>query len=570
MTKISGISANEGVALAKAYIHNSIDFTQFSLKNVGDVDEEIARLEIAKDSCEADLDELIEQTRRRLGDSEALILSGQKGFLSDPSFYPLIVEMIREKSCQAEFALWSVLQDILTLFNAIEDEYMKERAADLNALAKRLLRHLLGGEETLKNIKSEVILIAEDLTPGEAALLDRRYVMGIALKKGSSTSHAAILARSLGIPAVLGLGDALGNIKDSSELIIDAAKGLIIANADPALRLEYEQKALEQSRNKAALAHFKSLPATLANGDLIRLGANIASAMEASLAKAAGAAEVGLFRSEFLFMQKDQMPSEEEQFAAYKEAALAGLPLVLRTLDIGGDKGLSYINPIPEDNPFLGYRAIRICLDKPQIFLPQLRAILRAGVFGQVKIMLPMVSGLEEVAEAKRHIEEAKASLRAQNIPFDENMQIGLMVEIPSLALVADAAIAKVDFFSIGTNDLVQYALAADRMNEKVAALNDYFHPGVLRLIKMSIDASKRAGKWTGMCGVMASDTLATPLLIGLGLDEFSVDIAALNSIKETLSKLDRKACSLLAARCLELGDARSVRAELKLFAGIS
>ena len=468
-----------------------------------------------------------------------------------------------DQKFSAEKAVGQVVDHFASVFEMMPQDYMKERAADVKDVGKRLLSHLSGKQGVrLSEIQEEVILVADDLTPSDTVQLEQDKVLAIITRIGGKTSHTAILAKSLGIPAVLGVGDAVEAIQNGTPLIVDGEAGLCILHPDEAVTEEYLLKWEEEQEQQLFLLEYAHQPARTLDGVTIEVAANIGTAAEAKLAEESGAEGVGLFRTEFLFMNANEMPSEEAQFAAYREVAerLNGKPVIIRTLDIGGDKELSYLSLPKEMNPFLGYRAIRLCLDQKEILVTQLRAIVRASQYGKLKIMFPMVASLEEWREAKALLEEVQAGLRVQGVPFDEEMEVGIMVEVPSAALLADLFAKEVDFFSIGTNDLVQYTLAVDRMNEKVAYLYDYFHPAVVRLVKQVVEAAHREGKWVGMCGGMAGDPLAAPLLLGLGLDEWSMDAGSMKKVKYAVSKLSKAECEKLVPAVMQAGTAADVR----------
>ncbi|MEF3305021.1 phosphoenolpyruvate--protein phosphotransferase [Paenibacillus sp. GYB003] len=529
------------------------------------------RLEQARDRSAEQLEALAEQARERLGDDKAAIVVGQRSFLSDPAFYPAIAKLVREEGRSAEEAVREVVERFAGKFEAMSNAYMRERAADIRDVGKRLLDALRGedAQAGLAGLREEAILVAEDLSPSETVQLDKRYVLAFVTRTGGKTSHTAILSRSLGIPAVVGAGDPLDAVRTGDTLIVDGASGHCIVRPDETTIREYEARMVAERDRLAAERETRLRPAQSADGRRVEIGANIGTVAEAANAADSGADGIGLYRTEFLFMGKDRLPDEEEQYAAYREVAvrMEGRPVVIRTLDIGGDKALPYLDLPKEANPFLGYRAIRIGLDREEWLRTQLRAIARASAHGDVKVMFPMISGLDEWRRAKRLFDEELAKLRLEGKPVAERIETGIMVEIPSAALLADRFAREVDFFSIGTNDLVQYTLAVDRMNEKVAPLYDYFHPAVLELIKRVIDASHAHGKWTGMCGGMAGDPLAAPLLLGFGLDEWSMDAGSIPKVKRELAGLDSGACRELAERAVTLDTPEAVRAELKRYA---
>ena len=563
---LKGIGVSDGIRFGKVMLYQPNTVSQAQIRETIDPSEtasELKRLQQAKDASNQELEELVAHTRQTLGEDKAVILQGQQSFLADPSFYPEIERLVTSQHKSAEQAVNSIVDQFVMIFESMPQEYMRERASDLKDLGKRLLAHLSGARGVrLSEIREEILLVADDLTPSDTVQLNRQYVRGILTRIGGKTSHTAILARSLGIPAVLGIGDAMDLLHDGDPVILDGSAGLFILNPEESTRHTYEQKQREEADYLKFLEEFQNQPATTRDGKTFEIAANIGTPAEAVAAVESGAEGVGLYRTEFLFMNATSMPTEDEQFAVYKSVAetMAGRPVVIRTLDIGGDKELPYLSLPEEMNPFLGYRAIRLCLDRPELLTTQLRAILRASHYGKLKVMFPMISSLGELRQAKAIFNQVAEQLRKEGAPFDEAMEVGIMVEIPSAALLADQFAREVDFFSIGTNDLVQYTLAVDRMNEKVAPLYDYFHPAVVNLIRHVIEASHRAGKWTGMCGGMAGDPLAAPLLAGLGLDEWSMDANSMKKVKHKISSIHYEECKQLAEQALQLGTAEEIR----------
>ncbi|GIP39914.1 phosphoenolpyruvate-protein phosphotransferase [Paenibacillus sp. J31TS4] len=530
---------------------------------------ETKRLEAARDASVAAYDALIERAKLTVGEQQAAILVGQQRLLTDKAFYPPIAKLVAEERLPAEAAVRQVVEQVAGKFERLASDYMRERAADIRDIGGRLLGELTGeGAGQLASLTEQVILIADDLAPSDTVQLDKNVVLAFVTRKGGKTSHTAILSRSLGIAAVVGAGNALDEIQDGDLLIVDGAAGVCHVRPDEATVAEYRTRMEEEARRLEQLAAFREAPAASRDGKRIEVAVNIGTVKEAEAAADSGAEGVGLYRTEFLFMHSDHLPTEEEQADAYTQVAelWGGRPVIIRTLDIGGDKALPYLPLAKEENPFLGYRAIRIGLDRPELLRTQLRAILRASAHGKLRVMFPMISSLSEWRRAKAMLEEAKAELDREGVAFDRGIEAGIMVEIPAAAMQADSFAREVDFFSIGTNDLVQYTLAVDRMNEQIAHLYDYFHPAVLLLIRRVIVAAHRAGKWTGMCGGMAGDPLAAPLLLGFGLDEWSMDVSSINRIKETVSRLDSAECTALADRLLEEATPEDVRRELKAY----
>ncbi|WP_339265329.1 phosphoenolpyruvate--protein phosphotransferase [Paenibacillus sp. FSL K6-1330] len=574
---IEGIGVSEGIRIAKAFIYKpslgTSSDSSLEEKLIPDtpaaIDAELIKLREAKAGCAEQLEKLTERAKEAVGEEQAGILAGQRKLLDDPAFYPKMEARVREKLEPAPSAVAEIVSQVASMLEGMNNDYMKERAADIRDIGNRLLACLLPGQSRdFTGITEPVILVADDLAPSDTVQLDPALVIGFITRTGGATSHTAILARSLGIAAIVGAGDGVDGIKDGDTLVLDGSAGLCIARPHEAEAEQYRLRMQEDLERRQSLEVYAARPAVTADGTRVELAANIGSAAEAETAVRQGADGVGLFRTEFLFMNAPAMPGEEEQFRAYQEAArmMEGRPVIIRTMDIGGDKELPYLQLPKETNPFLGYRAIRVGLVRQELLRTQLRAVLRASAFGTVKVMFPMISGLQEWRQARAILTEVQVELRQDGIQFDEKMEVGIMVEIPSTAVLAERFASEVDFFSIGTNDLVQYTVAADRMNEHVAHLYDYFHPAVLQLIRTVIEASHTAGKWTGMCGSMAGDPLAAPLLLGLGLDEWSMEAGGLSRMKERLASLDRQECRELAKRILGLDTPQAVRQALEKF----
>lgn len=570
--KFGGIGVSEGVRLGRALVYSPHSAKRESVKEYVTKEESAAeqeRLTNAKEKSRQELNDLFERTKKTLGEEKAAILAAQQSMLEDPNFYPEIEKLVVNQQYSAEKAVTQVMEQISAVFESMDSEYLRERAADVRDLGGRLLANLRDEKGLqLSEIREEVILVADDLTPSDTVQLDKKFILGFITRKGGKTSHTAILARSLGIPAIVGIGENLDLIRNEQRLIIDGSTGECIVDPDAGTIEEYRKKMELEQEQKELLREFALQPAVTRDGWQVEIAANIGTPKEAVTALEQGAEGIGLYRTEFLFMNAAAMPDEEEQYQAYKEVALTmgKRPVVIRTLDIGGDKELPYLSWPEEMNPFLGYRAIRLCLDQRPILTTQLRAILRASVHGNLKIMFPMISNMQEWRQAKSIFDEVRDELRREGIAFDSSVEVGIMVEVPSAALLADRFAAEADFFSIGTNDLVQYTVAADRMNEKVAYLYDYFHPSVIRLLKSVIEEAHKQGKWVGMCGGMAGDPLAAPLLIGLGLDEWSMDAGSVNKIKREISRLRREECRELANQILGLDTNKEIRKKLEEF----
>lgn len=553
----NGIAGSEGIAAGRAYVFVNSQ-TEMDMGGIASeaVNTELDKLDEGIEQSKAQLIRLKEKVAKELDESKAQIFDAHMMMLEDPEFTGAVREAIRSGTANAAYAVKITADSYIAIFEQIEDDYMRERAADIKDVSSRLTRNILGVSSwDLLAISSPVIIVAHDLTPSDTAMMNKDFVLGFTADVGGSTSHTAIMARSLGIPAVLGLGDISNKVQNGDYIIVDGLEGKIIINPGEEQKAEYVVKMNNYRENRKKLENLACLPAVTIDGRRIEISGNIGTPEDINSVKANGGDGVGLFRTEFLYMNKDSLPSEEEQYLEYKKAAagLLGKPVIIRTLDIGGDKKLAYLPMAEEMNPFLGWRAIRICLERKDIFKTQLRAILRASAEGNTLIMFPMISGIGEVREAKRVLEETKAELRNEGIKFDEGIKTGIMVEIPSAAMTADTIAKEVDFFSIGTNDLCQYALAVDRMNPKVSKLYQPLHPGILRLIKNVIDASHKHGKFTGMCGEMAGSAEACIILLGLGLDEFSMSASAIPSIKNIVRNVTYKQAEAIAGHALTL-----------------
>ncbi|WCK56759.1 phosphoenolpyruvate--protein phosphotransferase [Aneurinibacillus sp. Ricciae_BoGa-3] len=562
-----GIAAASGYAMGPAFLlkEEKVTVAKRTLKPE-EVDMEVKRFDAKVQQAISELEVIKEKARQKLGDEEAEIFSAHILVLQDPEYTGAIREKIKSDAVNAEAALQEVTDNFIMIFESMDNEYMRERAADIRDVSGRVLQRLAGIEEkSLENFSEPVVLIANDLTPSDTAQLNRDKVAGFATNIGGRTSHSAIMARSMEIPAVVGLKGIVDAAKDGDYLIVDGSQGLVYINPSEELKASYHEK---QKKYEARQAEFKKLKdehSITADGHRIELVSNIGNPQDAVGAKRNGAEGIGLYRTEFLYMGRDNFPTEDEQFEAYKAVAEQfgkESPIVIRSLDIGGDKHLPYLEMPEEMNPFLGYRAIRLCLDRTDIFKVQLRAILRASVFGNVKLMYPMISSITELRQANQVLAEVKNELRVANIPFNDKMEVGMMIEIPAAAVIADQLAKEVDFFSIGTNDLIQYTMAADRMNERVSYLYQPFNPAVLRLINMVIQAAHKAGKWAGMCGEMAGNLTAIPILLGMGLDEFSMSASSVLPARALVRKLNRAELTTLAEKVLEMETAE----EIKLF----
>lgn len=554
-TLISGIAASSGIAIAKAYrlIEPELSVEK---RTVEDVEAEISRFKEAIQKSTAELEIIRNKAEQDLGADKAAIFDAHLLVLSDPELLSPVQDKIQSEKVNAESSLQEIAGMFISMFEQMDNEYMKERAADIRDVTKRVLSHLLGIHiPNPSMIAEEVIIIAEDLTPSDTAQLNPFYVKGFTTDIGGRTSHSAIMARSLEIPAVVGAKTVTASIENGDMIIIDGLNGEVHINPTPELVKRYEEIQKNYASQKAEWAKLVHEETVTKDGHQVELAANIGTPKDLQGVHKNGGEGIGLYRTEFLYMGRTEMPSEEEQFEAYKTVleGMAGKSVVVRTLDIGGDKELPYLQLPKEMNPFLGYRAIRLCLNEQEIFRTQLRALLRASIYGNLKIMFPMIATLTEFREAKAVLEEVRQELLEKDIPVAEKIEIGIMVEIPSTAVMADVFAKEVDFFSIGTNDLIQYTMAADRMNERVSYLYQPYNPAILRLVKMVIDAAHKEGKWAGMCGEMAGDEVAVPILIGLGLDEFSMSATSILKARSLIRKLSLEEMKKLSEEVLTM-----------------
>ena len=517
---------------------------------------EIKRFEHVLVRTRQQITEVQRRVAETMSTSEADIFDAHLLMLEDRVLIEEVFKIIREQKANAEYAFHTASDRYIAVLEAVEDEYLRERAADLRDLTNRVLDNLMDVKDAynLRHLSEPCILVGHDLSPSMTATLDKKFVLGFATDIGGKTSHTAILARSLDIPAAVGLQNASEELDTGDYVLLDGYNGTVVVNPTDQTLFEYGQLVKIKASLDEKLREIQFQPAVTLDGKTIHLSANIEDQHDVAAVTRHGAEGVGLFRTEFLYINRDSLPTEDEQYEAYRSvaAALKPNPVIIRTLDIGGDKFASQLQLAHELNPFLGWRAIRFCLAQPQLFCAQLRAILRAAVEGNIKMMYPMISGLDELNQANQLVEQCKAELRAQNIPFAENLDIGVMIEIPSAALIADALAKKVKFFSIGSNDLIQYALAADRTNERVSHLYEPTHPAILKLIKMTVDAAHANGIWCGVCGEIAGDPVLTALLIGLGVDELSTAPAVLDEVKYIIRRVKLEEARLLAEFALK------------------
>ncbi len=561
-----GIAASSGIAIAKAYrlVEPDLSFVQTNIENV---EQEVERFRAALAKAKGELEQIRERAHRELGADKAAIFEAHLLVLSDPELVGPIEDSIKAEKMNAEAALKNTADMFIMMFEQMDNEYMKERAADIRDVTKRVLAHLLGVQLVNPSmISEEVIIVAEDLTPSDTAQLNRNYVKGFTTDIGGRTSHSAIMARSMEIPAVVGTKSATESIKNGDLVIVDGLGGEVHINPSEELVKQYEQKHADFEAQKAEWAKLVNEQTLSADGHHVELAANIGTPNDLVGVVNNGGEAVGLYRTEFLYMGRDTLPTEEEQYTAYKAVleGMSGKPVVVRTLDIGGDKELPYLHLPKEMNPFLGFRAIRLCLEEQGMFRTQLRALLRASTAGNLKIMFPMIATIDEFRQAKAVLEEEKQKLVTEGIAVSDKIEVGIMVEIPSTAVLADLFAKEVDFFSIGTNDLIQYTMAADRMNERVAYLYQPYSPSILRLVKMVIDAAHKEGKWTGMCGEMAGDETAIPVLLGLGLDEFSMSATSILKARSLIKRLNKSDMEKLASEVLNMSTTEEVVAAIE------
>jgi phosphoenolpyruvate-protein phosphotransferase (PTS system enzyme I) len=561
MKEVKGIAASSGIAIAKVFIlkEPKINIQKRSVENPSS---ELSRLDDALNKSQIDLEKIRDKAKKELGPDKAEIFSAHLLVLRDPELIGAVKEKIQNEKVNSEFALKEIADMFVSMFEQMENEYMKERAADIRDVTKRVLLYLLGIQHANPSeINEEVIIIAEDLTPSDTAQLNRKFVKGFATDIGGRTSHSAIMSRSMEIPAVVGTKTITSIANNGDWVIVDGIDGNVVLNPSDEQIKTYQSKKGLFEKQKSEWAKLKDQKTLSKDNHHVELAANIGNPQDADSAIENGAEAIGLYRTEFLYMGRSQLPTEEEQFEAYKAVLtkMGNKPVVIRTLDIGGDKELPYLEMPKEMNPFLGFRAIRLCLEMQDMFRTQLRSLLRASAYGNLKIMFPMIAILDEFRQAKSILMEEKDKLVNEGTSISNSIEVGMMVEIPSSAVAADIFAKEVDFFSIGTNDLIQYTMAADRMNERVSYLYQPYNPSILRLVKNVIDASHKEGKWTGMCGEMAGDPLAIPLLLGLGLDEFSMSSTSILPARSQISHLSKSEIDKHMERILHMGTTEEV-----------
>ncbi len=566
--KYQGVKASGGIALGRAFVKQEpkldIDYEQIEQSQV---DSEQKRFHSSLEKSKEQLEIIKKRTEERLGQQKAEIFQAHKMLLEDPELISSVEQKITQEKYQAEAAVDKVIQQFAEMFANMEDEYMRERGADLQDVGRRILKNLLGYQDEAMEFQDETVVIAEDLAPSDTARLDTDKVVAFVTKEGSKTSHTAIMARSLGIPAVVGLGydQLLDETEQGEQIIVDGENGDVIVAPDENTVSTYQDKLANYREKMKIINEFKDKAAETRDGKTVEVAGNIGNPNDVAPVLENGGEGIGLFRTEFLYMDREELPSEDEQYEAYKKVLqqMGDKPVVIRTLDIGGDKDLPYLDLGEEENPFLGYRAIRISLNRSDIFKPQLKAILRAGVYGNPKIMFPMIASLEEVKTAKQLLEEAKNELEKEGVQYLQDVEVGIMIEIPSTVMIADELAEQVDFFSIGTNDLIQYTIAVDRGNERISNLYTPYHPSVLRLIDKTIRAGHNQDIWVGMCGEAAGDELLAPFLLGAGLDEFSMSAGSIPAVKRVINAWTVSEAEQLLQRILGISTSSEIEREL-------
>ena len=565
--KIYGVGAAEGIGIgvAKVVREQNVEVVK---KTVSDSETEVNNFMRVLDITKAETEEMSKALEKNASAKEAEILFGHIMLMSDPMLVDEIVNRIKGESVCAEYVIEEVCNQYAAVFASMDDELMQQRATDMIDIKTRLIKKVLGIENTdLSKLPYGSILVAKDLTPSMTAGLNPDNVLGIVTQFGGKTSHSAILARALEIPAVVGLSNLPEDISDDTDILLDGESGEVIILPTDNEKSEYEDKKKKYDANKELLKKYRELPSISKDGKKVEIAGNIGSPEDAKKVIENGGEGIGLFRTEFLFMDRDCMPTEEEQFESYKEVAVAmeGKPVIIRTLDIGGDKEIPYMGILQDENPFLGYRAIRLCLDrKDDIYIPQLRALLRASAFGNIKIMLPLITSMDEIREAKAIIHDIKKELDEKNIPYNKNIEVGIMVETAAASLLADIFAKEVDFFSIGTNDLIQYTMSVDRGNVKIAGLYSPFSPAVLRSINRIITEGKKAGIMVGMCGEAAADPLLIPALLAWGMDEFSMSASSILKSRQIISGCDSKDLKAKVDKVLEMSTESEIKEYLK------
>jgi phosphotransferase system enzyme I (PtsI) len=568
---IQGIGASAGIAIGRAFVLPNWEWELPEQKiDVADFAREFERVYEGIRTSKSEIEQIKDELKDVVGSEETHIFDAHLAILDDPVFMNEIQGIIQRQYKAAEVAVKEAIDHFVTMFDLLDDEYMKERALDIKDVGNRLLKHLLGAPEiTLPSDTQPFILIAKELSPSQLAHINPDHVLGIVTLAGSTTSHSAIMARALGVPLVVGIENSLAEpIQTGQIMVIDGSDGSLYIEPAETIIEAYTERHREQTEAKRKLHVIVDHHAVTLDGKRLELAANISSLKELEIALSSGAQGVGLFRTEFLYMDRNRFPLEEEQFEVYRSVAerLGGEHLVIRTLDVGGDKQLDYFELPEEDNPFLGYRAIRISLDRKDLFKTQLRAILRASSYGHVRLMYPLISSVEEVRAANAVLEEARRELEAEGIAYDKGMKIGIMIEVPAAVVIADQLAEEVDFFSIGTNDLVQFTLAVDRMNEEIAHLYDPYHPALLRMFKMTVEAAKRSGITVGVCGELAGDIRALPLWLSLDIDELSMSSHSILQVKERLLRTSQEESKAACEQLFNCRTSSEIRGLLQRF----
>jgi len=565
MKVAQGIAVSPGIAIGRAFLFSEEKLAVPSYEiSPGQVSYELERFNTAVDKATRDVESLLSQEGGELGDAERKLLESHRLMLTDPELASQVGKELQSRKRNVEWVLVEVVKALTQKLAATGDEYLRERASDIHDIANRILRHLMYRKRvSLESLDEQVILVAHNLLPSDGISMNKQMVLGIAADFGGKTSHVAILARSFEIPTVLGLSELAAHVHSGDQLIVDGNRGVVIVQPDDETLREYVRSREAWQKHELQLLNLNELKAETRDGKLILLEANIEIPEEIDSVLAHGADGIGLYRSEFLFIVPKRFPAEEEQLAAYLRVLESMKPreVTIRTLDLGGDKIIPGVRPVEESNPILGWRAVRFCLSRPEIFKTQLRALLRASVHGNLKIMFPMISGVEELESTLEVLEQAKQELRREGHPFDEEIPVGIMIEVPSAAFTSDILAKKVSFFSIGTNDLIQYTIAVDRENERIAYLYEPFHPGVLRLIRMVIDSAHAGGIPVGMCGEMAGDPYAAVILLGLGLDEFSMSAIGIPEIKRIIRSVTVSEAEELVGTIMEMKSYREIDA---------
>ena len=569
--RFQGLGVSPGLARGRsfAYRHEEHVTPEYTVSDK-DLPKEIARFESALLQTRAQILDMQAKIAEAIGAKDASIFDAHLLVVEDRTLIDEVLRTLERDRRNIEVVFQQVAERYSRLLAQMDDPYLAERALDIQDVTRRVLMNLVGKQgPSLAEIDYPHVLLAHNLTPSDTASLNRQHVLGFATDVGSRTSHTAIMARSLNIPAIVGLHDVCAKLESGAEVLLDGYHGLLVLDPSEQTLREYEELERSQQRVEEGLVDLRETASTTRDGHHVILSANIELPDDIPMVKTGGAEGVGLYRTEFFYLNKNELPDEEEQYANYRQVASATLPhpIIIRTLDLGGDKSFGNLNLPNELNPFLGCRAIRFCLERPEIFKVQLRAILRASVLGNVKMMYPLISGLEEVRLANAVLEECKAELRAEGREFNEHLQVGVMIEVPSAALCAAEIAREVSFFSIGTNDLIQYCIAVDRVNERIAHLYEPTHPAILRLIKMVVDAAHDAGIWAGVCGEMASEVALTPLLLGLGVDELSAGATVVPRVKRAVQSLDMQVCRQLADGALKMASPAAILAECEAVA---